>query len=119
MGQYSCDCRIANTSVHSRQRAGLAAGWRGNIPNAVRVISFANSDIEFLRRNSGGCPALRPTIAQALIDAIRDGSLVVAYYPDKIWLNSSPFIHDCATAGASDPLNTAIASVGKSSKQVP
>ncbi len=60
---------------------------------------------------SWGCPAVRPSIAHQLIDAIRGGSLVVAYYPDKTWLNRSAFVGDCAdgdlanrsTAGTAQP----------------
>jgi hypothetical protein len=32
---------------------------------------------------SWGCPALRPAIAPAVIDAIKDGGAVFAYYPDR------------------------------------
>ena len=41
---------------------------------------------------SWGCPAVRPAVAKALIDAIRDGSLLVAYYPDADWLHRSAFL---------------------------
>ncbi len=51
---------------------------------------------------SWGCPAVRPEIARALIDAIRDGSLVVAYYPDANWLRRSAFL-DAGTARATAP----------------
>lgn len=36
-----------------------------------------------------GCPAVRPAIARDLIDRIRGGSLVFAYYPDSDWLAQS------------------------------
>jgi len=41
---------------------------------------------------SWGCPAVRPEIARELIEAIKDGSLVVAYYPDADWLAKSAFL---------------------------
>jgi len=41
---------------------------------------------------SWGCPAVRPAIARALIDAIKDGSLLVAYFPDARWLAGSAFL---------------------------
>jgi L,D-transpeptidase catalytic domain len=50
---------------------------------------------------SWGCPAVRPAIAKALIDAIRDGSLVVAYYPDANWLRRSAFLD--REAGSTEP----------------
>lgn len=39
-----------------------------------------------------GCPAVRPAIARQLIDTIRDGSLVFAYYPDEDWLQQSQLL---------------------------
>jgi hypothetical protein len=41
---------------------------------------------------SFGCPAVRPAIARRLIDEIRDGQLVFAYYPDRVWIEGSPFL---------------------------
>jgi hypothetical protein len=46
---------------------------------------------------SHGCPAVRAPIARELIDRVKGGSLVFAYYPDARWLNSSTFLNgDCA-----------------------
>jgi hypothetical protein len=47
---------------------------------------------------SWGCPALRPGITRQLIDRIKGGDAVFAYYPDKTWLASSPFLRDCAAS---------------------
>ena len=38
-----------------------------------------------------GCPALRPQIARGLIDSIKDGQLLFAYYPDQAWLKRSRY----------------------------
>jgi len=40
-----------------------------------------------------GCPAVRPEIAHALIDAIKGGGLLFAYYPDPAWLKSSTLLN--------------------------
>lgn len=40
---------------------------------------------------SWGCPAVRTEVAQKIIDTIRGGSAVFAYYPDRNWLKSSAF----------------------------
>ena len=42
---------------------------------------------------SWGCPAVRPEIAVALMDAIRDGTFLFAWYPDDDWLAHSVFLH--------------------------
>lgn len=47
---------------------------------------------------SWGCPALRPAIAHELIDHVKGGSLVFAYYPDQNWLKSSKYLGGCAAA---------------------
>ncbi len=41
---------------------------------------------------SWGCPALSLDVARDLIDTIKQGSLVFAYYPDAAWLLESPFL---------------------------
>jgi L,D-transpeptidase catalytic domain len=58
---------------------------------------------------SWGCPALRPAVARELIDTIKEGSLVFAYYPDERWLKSSRFIGEC---GERDTSGGLIASPG-------
>lgn len=40
-----------------------------------------------------GCPAVRPEIARPLIDAVKDGGLIFAYYPDPSWLADSEFLN--------------------------
>lgn len=42
---------------------------------------------------SWGCPAVRPEIAHKIIDTLRGGTAVFAYYPEKSWLASSAFVH--------------------------
>jgi hypothetical protein len=44
---------------------------------------------------SWGCPAVPRRIAQALIDTIKGGSFLFAYYPDDRWLSNSRFIGGC------------------------
>ena len=43
---------------------------------------------------SWGCPALRPEVAAAVIDSLKNGQMIFAYYPDSNWLAHSPFL-DC------------------------
>jgi hypothetical protein len=54
-------------------------------------------DEGFARRHgrlglSWGCPALRPEISTEIIDQIKDGTALFAYYPDQAWLGSSEFL---------------------------
>jgi len=44
---------------------------------------------------SWGCPALGDDVARTVIDRIKGGNLVFAYYPDQAWLNGSRLLADC------------------------
>lgn len=41
-----------------------------------------------------GCPAVRPQVAREVIDTLKQGQLLFAYYPDRRWLDSSRYL-DC------------------------
>ena len=41
---------------------------------------------------SWGCPAVRKEVAQKVIDTLRGGSPIFAYYPDQNWLSHSEFV---------------------------
>lgn len=43
--------------------------------------------------SSWGCPALDEKIARPVIDTIKNGSLIFAYYPDQKWLAQSHYLH--------------------------
>jgi hypothetical protein len=47
---------------------------------------------------SWGCPALRPAIAKDVIDRVKGGGLLFAYYPDPQWLKASKYLGNCAAA---------------------
>lgn len=47
---------------------------------------------------SQGCPAVRPKVAHQLIDTLKGGQLVFAYYPDANWLRHSALLHCAAPA---------------------
>jgi hypothetical protein len=51
---------------------------------------------------SWGCPALAPEVAQAVIDRIRGGSPVFAFYPDADWLRDSAFLDRCEAAAGTE-----------------
>jgi hypothetical protein len=47
---------------------------------------------------SWGCPAVRESVARPMIDRVKGGSLVFAYYPDQKWLSPSRYLGSCAAA---------------------
>jgi hypothetical protein len=42
---------------------------------------------------SWGCPALDEQIVKPIIDTIKDGTILFAYFPDPKWLAQSAFLH--------------------------
>ncbi|MDR3387579.1 MAG: murein L,D-transpeptidase catalytic domain family protein [Rudaea sp.] len=91
---------------YSLQLRGLDPGFNDNAFDRAIVMHGAPYVDAALAISQGrigrsfGCPAVRPAIARALIDTIRDGSLIVAYYPDQTWLRNSAFIRDCGETAA-------------------
>jgi hypothetical protein len=55
-----------------------------------------------------GCPALRPQVAHALIDSIKQGQLLFAYYPDRDWLAHSRLLACGTNATAGESGSTGI-----------
>ncbi|TNE88561.1 MAG: murein L,D-transpeptidase catalytic domain family protein [Deltaproteobacteria bacterium] len=41
---------------------------------------------------SWGCPAVDSAVSQRLIDTLKDGAAVFAYYPDETWLSQSVYL---------------------------
>lgn len=77
---------------------GLEPGVNSNAYDRSVVIHGANYVSESLAKNdhrighSWGCPAVSMRIVQPLINAIKNQSLIFAYYPDQHWLSHSSFL---------------------------
>lgn len=88
---------------------GLETGFNDRARERAIVMhaaAYVNSQIIAAQGRLGrswGCPAVRPEIARKLIDTIRDGSLVVAYYPDADWLARSEFLKPDASPVRTSP----------------
>jgi hypothetical protein len=102
-GQHGLSLRLDGLEPgfndHARQRAIVMHG--------AGYVSAAMIAAQGRLGRSWGCPAVRPAIAKPLIEAIKDGSLVVAYYPDADWLARSEFLNAAApvvrTSRPADP----------------
>jgi hypothetical protein len=98
--------RTADTYVgsngYSLRLDGLEPGVNDRARERAIVMHGAPYVSDFQLRAVGrlgrshGCPALRPAIARTLIDTIKQGSLVFAYYPDTRWLQASRFLNGCS-----------------------
>ena len=85
----TADTYIGKHGLSLRLR-GMEAGINNLSLERAIVIHGAS----YVHRNSRigrswGCPAVRPEISRALIDAVRGGTLLLSYYPEQSWLRAS------------------------------
>jgi len=95
--------RTAETYVghngYSLRLDGLEPGINSNardraiVVHGAPYVNAATAKANGYLGRSLGCPAVRPEIAHSLIDAIKGGGLVFAYYPDPAWLKSSALLN--------------------------
>ena len=64
---------------------------RAIVMHSAHYVTSDRAEDRLIGR-SWGCPAVRPDVAEELIDAIKGGSVVWIYYPDKGWLERSTFL---------------------------
>lgn len=95
---------------YSLRLVGLEPGFNDRAFDRAIVIHGAPYVSDGLIRSQGrlgrsfGCPAVRTEVARSLIDKIRGGSLLFAYYPDDRWLHTSKILNDCGSADAGNAL---------------
>lgn len=86
---------------YSLRLDGLDAGFNDNARERAIVIHGAPYVSESVAKAQGrlgrswGCPALGEDVARDVIEEIKGGNLVFAYYPDRAWLNGSPLLRAC------------------------
>lgn len=84
---------------YSMRMDGLERGFNHNARRrAVVVHSASYVDDRYIARNgkagrSLGCPALDPDVSGRIIDTIKGGKLIFAYYPDQRWLRESRYLN--------------------------
>ena len=83
---------------YSLRLAGLERGVNNNALSRAIVIHGAayvgdTGPVQARIGRSWGCPAVRRAVARPIIDSLKDGNYVFAYYPDAAWLKSSPYLN--------------------------
>jgi hypothetical protein len=90
---------------YSLRLDGLDRGFNDRARERAIVVHGAPYVSEAFVRAQGrlgrswGCPALGDDVARQVIDRVKGGSLVFAYYPDRQWLKGSRYLRGCAAAG--------------------
>ncbi len=95
--------RTAETYVgkhgYSLRLDGLEAGvndrarGRAIVMHPASYVSDSFAKAQGYLGRSHGCPALRPEISRELIDTVKGGGLLFAYYPDQQWLEASEYLN--------------------------
>ena len=86
---------------YSLRLDGLDAGFNDNARARAIVVHgapYVNTEFAAAHGRLGrswGCPAVSDAVARSLIDRIKGGGLVFAYYPDQRWLQTSPYVGGC------------------------
>ena len=74
---------------------GLEEGINDKSMERAIVIHAAEYVSERVGRREGrigrswGCPAVRPEVSRQLIKTVQGGALLLAYYPENSWLQTS------------------------------
>jgi hypothetical protein len=98
IGLYRAAESYVGKHGYSLRLDGLEKGFNDRARERAIVIHGADYVNARTARAQGrlgrslGCPAVRPEISRPLIDAVKDGGLVFAYYPDPAWLSGSVYL---------------------------
>jgi len=98
LGLFRTDEIYEGSHGYSLRLVGLEPGVNDLAYSRNIVIHGADyATAKFASRHgrlgrSWGCPALDPSVHRGVIDAIRGGSALFAYYPDARWLATSPYL---------------------------
>lgn len=101
IGLFVTETTYVGRNGYSLRLDGLDEGFNDRARERAIVMHgapYVNASIsKSLGRlgRSHGCPAVRASVARELIDRVKGGDLVFAYYPDEEWLESSKFLGTC------------------------
>jgi hypothetical protein len=66
---------------------------RAIVIHGADYVNAATAQAQGRLGRSLGCPAVRPEIAASLINAVKEGGLLFAYYPEQSWLEGSSYLN--------------------------
>ncbi|MBK0026818.1 murein L,D-transpeptidase catalytic domain family protein [Stenotrophomonas sp. S48] len=106
IGAFTAKETYMGGNGYSLRLDGLEPGYNDLARDRAIVIHgapYVNPTVARLQGRLGrslGCPAVRLSVSRPLIDSLRGGALVFAYYPDPDWLKHSKLL-DGSCGGAS------------------
>lgn len=69
------------------------AAARAIVVHGAPYVTTDRADSGRMIGRSWGCPAVPNALARPIINTIKGGSIVFAYYPDRNWLKKSAYLH--------------------------
>jgi hypothetical protein len=99
LGLYITEITYEGEHGYSLRLHGLEPGVNDQAKQRAIVLHGAwyvsHSMIAQQQRlgRSLGCPAVENSVVKPLIDTLKEGHLLFAYYPDNQWLSTSKFLH--------------------------
>ena len=98
LGTFVTRDTYMGSNGYSLNLQGLEKGFNDNAYNRRVVIHGAwYVEPDYIRKSgragrSWGCPSIAKTLAKPVINTIKGGSVVFAYYPDRNYLSHSSYI---------------------------
>ncbi len=99
LGLFLTDTTYFGRDGYSLRIKGLEKGFNDNAETRAIVMHGAPYVSKLFVNAAGrigrsyGCPAVETPLAKPIINTIKDRTLILAYYPDKNWLQNSKFIN--------------------------
>lgn len=99
IGLYSTANSYYGSKGYALRLKGLEEGVNDNAYKRAIVMHGADyATPSFVHRigrlgRSWGCPAVRPGIVKPLINSIKDGQYLFAYYPKPDWIDNSEYLN--------------------------
>ena len=101
LGLFKTDTTYVGKNGYSLRLDGLDKGINDRARERAIVMHGAPYvSKEFVKKTgrlgrSWGCPAISDEVAKQIIDRVKGGGLIFAYYPDKEWLKTSKYVGGC------------------------
>ncbi|RPI16358.1 MAG: hypothetical protein EHM60_02275 [Lysobacterales bacterium] len=98
LGLFQTTETYYGSNGYSLRMRGLDAGFNDNALARAIVMHGAPYVSEAIAERLGrlgrswGCPAVRQEVARTVIDTLKGGALLFAYFPDRKWLKESPML---------------------------
>jgi L,D-transpeptidase catalytic domain len=101
IGLFKTDTTYVGKNGYSLRLDGLDQGIndrareRAIVMHGASYVSAAFVKAMGRLGRSWGCPAISAAVAKQIIDRVKGGGLVFAYYPDPQWLKTSKYLGGC------------------------